>query len=72
MDKSGLYQHPVPNDVGSTTAAKPPFYKIAESPSDEFFEEVIIDLGHSIREQKTCGTRVVGGGAILDCWSLKF
>ena len=78
MDKSGLYRHPVPNDVGSTKSAKPALYKIVETPPDEFFEKVITELiiiGHcgSIRYPwsghldftKNVAVNILGS---LSCW----
>ena len=44
MEKSGLYRHPVPNDVGSSKSAKPPFHIIVETPQNQFFEKVIFQI----------------------------
>jgi len=45
LERCGLYQHPVPNEVGGRKAAKPPFHKIVETPHDEFFQKVVYPAG---------------------------
>jgi len=52
LERSGLYQHPVPNDIGGMKSAMPQFHKIVETPPDEFFQKVVCPAGGQCLKEK--------------------